>query len=302
MTGEKIAEQKANNRQVGGDHYDTGDNAPQHWDLFGLDYLIGYATKYVRWRKKGGVQDLEKMIHVVEKIREKATDQNLPKYNMAAVLQWQQAIGLDFVERQIVNRIMFMRGRGDLEVAIEGIRYLIERAQQSALVNIVPDDKKSSENQKPTRSVPRQVDARESARPDADESRHASVYPWQMSRDQWGALSPERRALMLPFYAERGVVWLLDAAVVTNNLPRELAPCYTMIRVNAVNTWILRVDRVPYELRDMYPRLMLEQNGVEHDQLPDWQRQMYEWCGDEETGRWILRSEHAAWGWKSENG
>lgn len=62
----------ANSRQVGGNHYKTG--AEEHWDLvarYGVGYLEGCATKYVsRWRKKNGVQDLEKAIHYVDKIIE----------------------------------------------------------------------------------------------------------------------------------------------------------------------------------------------------------------------------------------
>lgn len=65
---------KANEYQVGGTHYQQGGRY-QHWDWIedhGLGYLEGYASKYmVRWRKKGTpVQDLEKAIHCVTKLRE----------------------------------------------------------------------------------------------------------------------------------------------------------------------------------------------------------------------------------------
>lgn len=64
----------ANSRQVGGDHY-KGENADfQHWDLielFGIGYLEGCATKYVsRWRKKNGLQDVQKARHYIEKLME----------------------------------------------------------------------------------------------------------------------------------------------------------------------------------------------------------------------------------------
>jgi len=59
---------KANDRQVGGDHY-KGDS--QHWDWAWkneLDYFQGQITKYVaRWRDKNGLQDLEKAQHFLEK-------------------------------------------------------------------------------------------------------------------------------------------------------------------------------------------------------------------------------------------
>jgi hypothetical protein len=60
----------ANSRQVGGNHYNHGDK-PQHWDLvdiYGWDYFQGQITKYVmRWRNKGGIQDLEKAGHFLQK-------------------------------------------------------------------------------------------------------------------------------------------------------------------------------------------------------------------------------------------
>ena len=64
----------ANSRQVGGNHYATG--GPQHWDMvaqFNLDYFQGQITKYLfRWRKKNGVQDLEKARHFLDKYIELA--------------------------------------------------------------------------------------------------------------------------------------------------------------------------------------------------------------------------------------
>ena len=63
---------QANKMQVGGEHYAS---EYQHWDfvqdaLCGL-YLEGQITKYVsRWRKKNGVQDLQKALHFTNKLRE----------------------------------------------------------------------------------------------------------------------------------------------------------------------------------------------------------------------------------------
>jgi len=60
---------KANDIQVGGEHYKT---EYQHWDamvdLYGPEYLLGCATKYiVRWRRKNGLEDLKKSIHYIQK-------------------------------------------------------------------------------------------------------------------------------------------------------------------------------------------------------------------------------------------
>lgn len=68
----------ANEHQVGGQHYRT-EGGVQHWDIvytvFGGDYLIGNATKYLaRIGKKGGVvksiEDIDKAIHYLTKKRE----------------------------------------------------------------------------------------------------------------------------------------------------------------------------------------------------------------------------------------
>jgi hypothetical protein len=61
----------ANDKQVGGSHYKT---KIEPWDAiteWGLGYLDGSAVKYLsRWHKKGGVQDLEKAVHFLQKLIE----------------------------------------------------------------------------------------------------------------------------------------------------------------------------------------------------------------------------------------
>lgn len=63
----------ANELQVGGDHYKKyGDLQP--WDVitaWNLGYLDGTALKYIaRWRDKGGLDDIRKAIHFLEKFIE----------------------------------------------------------------------------------------------------------------------------------------------------------------------------------------------------------------------------------------
>lgn len=64
---------KANEMQVGGDHYRSD---YQHWDLIiatGMAYLEGQATRYIaRWRKKNGLEDLKKALHYINKLEESA--------------------------------------------------------------------------------------------------------------------------------------------------------------------------------------------------------------------------------------
>lgn len=59
----------ANAIQYGGDHYKK--LGIQHWDYVeanGIPYLEACAIKYLtRWRDKGGVTDLRKAIHFIEK-------------------------------------------------------------------------------------------------------------------------------------------------------------------------------------------------------------------------------------------
>lgn len=62
----------ANDTQHGGSHYK--DLKYETWDVihaWGLGYFDGNAVKYLsRWRKKGGVQDLMKAKHYIEKLIE----------------------------------------------------------------------------------------------------------------------------------------------------------------------------------------------------------------------------------------
>ena len=62
----------ANEQQVGGTHYKS---AYQHWDLiekFNVGYLPAQVTKYLtRWKKKNGLQDLEKAEHFFDKFLER---------------------------------------------------------------------------------------------------------------------------------------------------------------------------------------------------------------------------------------
>lgn len=62
----------ANDTQVAGSHYKS--KAVQPWDYIArnnIPYLEGCAIKYLsRWRDKGGVDDLRKAKHYIEKLIE----------------------------------------------------------------------------------------------------------------------------------------------------------------------------------------------------------------------------------------
>lgn len=59
----------ANAKQFGGTHYKNMVIEP--WDFISaneIPYLEGCAIKYLaRWRNKGGIEDLRKAIHFIEK-------------------------------------------------------------------------------------------------------------------------------------------------------------------------------------------------------------------------------------------
>lgn len=63
---------KANDTQVGGDHYKS--KAIQPWDYVAannIGYFEGCIIKYVsRWKDKGGVDDLRKARHFLDKLIE----------------------------------------------------------------------------------------------------------------------------------------------------------------------------------------------------------------------------------------
>ena len=69
---EKVPQKGANSKQVSGSHY--SDKEIQPWDYIhanNLCYFTGNCVKYVsRWRDKGGIDDLKKAIHYLEKLIE----------------------------------------------------------------------------------------------------------------------------------------------------------------------------------------------------------------------------------------
>ena len=67
----KLRVAPANTIQVGGNHYSSD---IQHWDYVvanDMDYFQAQITRYItRWKKKNGLQDLEKALHYMQKYLE----------------------------------------------------------------------------------------------------------------------------------------------------------------------------------------------------------------------------------------
>jgi hypothetical protein len=72
LNGTTKADLGANAKQVSGKHYK--EKIIQPWDYIyanNLGYFEGNCVKYVsRWRDKGGIADLQKAIHYLEKLIE----------------------------------------------------------------------------------------------------------------------------------------------------------------------------------------------------------------------------------------
>lgn len=112
----------ANDRQVGGTHYKTG--GLEHWDLFGPEYLMGCASKYVaRHMDKDGREDLEKAIHFCEKVLEELAGGQLTNTIATRdMLEWAYGTRMTGVEINICYHILCT---ADFRRAIERIRELI---------------------------------------------------------------------------------------------------------------------------------------------------------------------------------
>lgn len=302
----------ANDRQVGGDHYQTG--GTQHWDMFGPEYLMGNATKYVsRWRKKNGVQDLEKALHYSEKLLETVNrgGDDRPRLPCGPQLvdAWAPNQGISWVETVIIKRLMFWTGPNDIREAVEGIKHLIATAQPLEVVTkksgfdgpkmpgLAIEARKAVASMLPQslmadRRVPRHNVVR-----DADENHHSSLHPWQMPRDWYTKLGQERRALLDAFYTQKGDRMVLDAFVdKVLYLPRELGACYTWVTNTGseLGYWLIQIDRVPEDMRDDYPRLNMECNMKELEEMPRWQQGLYE--HHEKDGKYRLLDRALLWG------
>ena len=89
----------ANDKQVDGTHYRKyGDIQP--WDVvvaWNLGYLEGTALKYIaRWQDKGGLNDIKKAIHFLEKLVEVEEAKAEPHVTITGVHhQWVQMGLLD---------------------------------------------------------------------------------------------------------------------------------------------------------------------------------------------------------------
>lgn len=122
---------EANKKQIGGDHYKT---EVQHWDFVerhGVGYLEGCATKYVaRWRKKGGVEDLRKALHYVEKLREMRRPNRVKFFDIPFTLKFLLANGYgpNAAESRAVLGLLRWHTTTDLDEVCGLLQTLIDEA------------------------------------------------------------------------------------------------------------------------------------------------------------------------------
>jgi len=124
----------ANEMQVGGTHYKTH---YEHWDMVlnaSLGYLEGNATKYLsRWRNKGGVEDLKKALHYVNKLIECAPqvlaqrkERVDPVFRMQEVERFCVINKISVIETKTIQYLALWETKGSLEEARRRIVRLIE--------------------------------------------------------------------------------------------------------------------------------------------------------------------------------
>jgi hypothetical protein len=128
---------KANERQVGGEHYMT--KGVSHWDYCvetNVPYLEGCATKYIsRWRKKNGLQDLQKALHYIEKRVEallafKGVVRGARR-NGVMFKAFCEDNELTFDERLLCDTVIHWRRGDELVCAAEKLKSFIEQQEDN---------------------------------------------------------------------------------------------------------------------------------------------------------------------------
>lgn len=97
---------QANAWQVGGEHYKVG--GEEHWDRVArlhLTYFQAQVTKYLeRWKRKNGVQDLEKALHFLFKYEELLKNPNA-KSEGEGIADRALRLGLDYYQSRIIELV-----------------------------------------------------------------------------------------------------------------------------------------------------------------------------------------------------
>jgi hypothetical protein len=126
---------ETNKSQVGGTHYRTK-TGMQHWDLMaahGVGYLEGQASRYVfRWRKKNGIEDLQKARHFLLKIIEVHLRQKVketPRVPLENTVLFVQANRMHPIDGAIFSMILTWQSLQDVQRCIEQVDKLLAAAE-----------------------------------------------------------------------------------------------------------------------------------------------------------------------------
>ena len=141
---------KANSRQPGGSHYaNSSSEGMQHWDFVykhNLDYFQGNSSKYLcRWRRKGGILDLQKALHYVEKAHELALsgpplpvrDMGQPSDMLGSALVF--GASSDMTAAEVLTLVDIMHG--DWAQAAGRLELLTKECQATSDVIVTGDQK-----------------------------------------------------------------------------------------------------------------------------------------------------------------
>lgn len=130
----------ANERQVAGSHYRAG---MQHWDLMAhnrVGYFEAQITKYItRWKKKNGVQDVEKSVHYHEKLTELLQDKVLdlpqPRVEVKFLDAFKVANDLGDIEYTIFHLLLTYTTMDELYRVGVLLQHLLQMAKDRERVN-----------------------------------------------------------------------------------------------------------------------------------------------------------------------
>lgn len=138
---------KANEMQVGGNHYKT---AYEHWDVciklgMGFPYLSCTATKYIaRWRKKDGLKDLQKALHYINKLLEIAPEDLEHEEDIVGIAEeiaiFSKANSLTDEESAVILQLMSYENRADILVAREALVTIIDRVKAAGNKPVPAED------------------------------------------------------------------------------------------------------------------------------------------------------------------
>lgn len=135
------------------------------------------------------------------------------------------------------------------------------------------------------------MDVERQQRTPEDGAQHATLHPWAICSLMYVRMSQRTESASDAFYTRRAAeLFVLEAYVTSHNLPLELRDVYILI---PGGHWIININKCPADARQFYPVLRSELNSKEHEDLPPWQRPLYQW--NETPSKWILMAIHEGW-------